>query len=310
MWTEKWFGKTGLGAGLAAGWLLAMILPHAACASAYSQPPSYAQTPASPQHQGFADDEVCLNEASRQERSGAFPEHLLTSIALLESGRSDKQHKASFAWPWTVMAEGEGRYLPSKEAAIAEVRKLRAKGVTNIDVGCMQINLQAHPNAFASLDEAFDPRQNVGYAASFLRGLFSNTGNWTTAAAYYHSQTPHLAEEYKRKLLAIWHNPKAQTADLQFAFDEDVPAAKPSVAGPATPTSTAGAADLTQARAQARAEQTLKEREEARKIADAYRQARLEEWKARKEAGQAQVASQSTANQPHPVLKTEQLARR
>ncbi|MDZ7712446.1 MAG: hypothetical protein U5L06_04740 [Rhodovibrio sp.] len=69
------------------------------------------------------------------------------------------------------MAEGRGRYLPSKAAAIAEVRDLQARGVSNIDVGCMQVNLHWHGDAFESLEQAFDPAYNVAYAAAFLLDL-------------------------------------------------------------------------------------------------------------------------------------------
>ena len=67
-------------------------------------------------------------------------------------------------------------FFPTREAAIAEVRQLRADGMRLIDVGCMQINLHHHPNAFASLEEAFDPLSNARYAAQFLTELRSATG--------------------------------------------------------------------------------------------------------------------------------------
>ena len=51
------------------------------------------------------------------------------------------------------------------------VRKLQRRGVRNIDVGCMQVNLRYHPKAFKSLGQAFDPRANAAYAAGFLRKL-------------------------------------------------------------------------------------------------------------------------------------------
>ena len=35
----------------------------------------------------------------------------------------------------------------------------------------MQINLFHHPDAFASLDAAFDPMDNIAYGADFLRRL-------------------------------------------------------------------------------------------------------------------------------------------
>ncbi len=35
----------------------------------------------------------------------------------------------------------------------------------------MQVNLGYHPEAFASLEAAFDPRRNVAYATRFLLEL-------------------------------------------------------------------------------------------------------------------------------------------
>src|ERR1700761_3707625 len=150
------------------------------------------------------DSQACGMETARQEKVQAIPDRLLHAISLVESGRWDTERKATIAWPWTVMAEGEGRFLPTKSAAIAEVTKLRARGVRNIDVGCMQVNLLAHPDAFATLDDAFEPRTNVAYAARFLTDLYNQDGNWGQAGAHYHSQTPSEAAPYKAKLLAVW----------------------------------------------------------------------------------------------------------
>src|SRR5688572_234084 len=100
---------------------------------------------------------LCRKETAKQERSEAIPAHLLTAISLAESGRWDETNRASAAWPWTVMALGEGRFYDTKEQALAEVRKLQKRGVTNIDVGCMQVNLGYHGHHFGSLEEAIDP---------------------------------------------------------------------------------------------------------------------------------------------------------
>jgi hypothetical protein len=102
------------------------------------------------------------------------------------------------------MAEGDGRFLASKAEAIAVVRALQARGVTNIDVGCMQINLQHHPDAFASLEEAFDPAANTAYAARFLKSLWEAAGSWPLAAAHYHSRTPERANAYSEKIRRLW----------------------------------------------------------------------------------------------------------
>jgi len=114
---------------------------------------------------------LCAAEIARVERAEAIPAHLLGAIARVESGRWNRADGAIFAWPWTVTAGGRGRFLPDKQAAIAEVRRLRADGIANIDVGCMQINLLHHPDAFADLDTAFDPAANVAYAGRFLTEL-------------------------------------------------------------------------------------------------------------------------------------------
>lgn len=227
---------------------------------------------------------ACGQETARQEKMQAIPDRLLHAISLVESGRWDGEHQATLAWPWTVMAEGEGRFLPSKEAAIAEVKKLQARGVRNIDVGCMQINLLAHPDAFASLDEAFEPRTNVAYAGRFLNELYAQDGNWGQAGAHYHSQTPSEAMPYKAKLLSVWdkarghEDNRVQLASLEeevaaarlplgivFAVDHKPMSASESVAQAGNPLA-----------------KTEAERAAAKKSADAYRQAKLAEYRQKK----------------------------
>jgi len=151
-----------------------------------------------------ATDLMCAEQVRAAEASYGIPVGLLESISIVESGRYDSARRATIAWPWTVMAQGQGRYFPTKAEAIAEVRRLKSRGVENIDVGCMQVNLHFHPNAFADLDEAFDPAANVAYAARFLIGLYQATNHWPTAASYYHSQTPSLAAGYREKLMKVW----------------------------------------------------------------------------------------------------------
>jgi hypothetical protein len=84
------------------------------------------------------------------------------------------------------------------------VRGLQAQGVRSIDVGCLQVNLLQHPEAFTTLDQAFDPAANVNYAARFLRELFAESLDWTQAAAAYHSRTPDLGMAYLQQVLAAW----------------------------------------------------------------------------------------------------------
>ncbi len=72
--------------------------------------------------------------------------------------------------------------MTPRPQAVAAVRAMQARGIQSIDVGCGQINLMHHPDAFASLEQAFDPQANAVYAARFLKELFAQTGDWNKAA--------------------------------------------------------------------------------------------------------------------------------
>jgi hypothetical protein len=150
--------------------------------------------------------DLCMRQAEQVERSEGIPRGLLQAIALVETGRSGQVGELKDPWPWTVSAGASGRYLLTKAAAIDVVRQLRAEGVTSIDVGCMQINLRYHGDAFSSVGDALDPARNVAYAASFLRQLAEETGSWRLAAGYYHSHDPSRAADYLEKLDRIWQD--------------------------------------------------------------------------------------------------------
>ena len=155
---------------------------------------------------------ICREQTQRLERAAGIPDQLLGAISIAETGRWDKGRQASFAWPWTVTSGKDGRHFASKRDAIAWVKTLKARGVTNIDVGCMQINLGYHPDAFESLEEAFDPSANVAYAASFLKRLFRRNNSWTMAVAHYHSTTPARHRPYWDKVVRLWNAERHRAA--------------------------------------------------------------------------------------------------
>lgn len=148
---------------------------------------------------------LCMDAVADAERAHNIPRHLMAAIAVAESGRWDRERRAKSAWPWTVMAEGKGRYLPTKAEAIATVRALKARNVRNIDVGCMQINLRHHPAAFTNLEQAFDPVANVAYSSTYLKTLFEETGSWQKASGRYHSATPKFNRPYRLRVLKLWN---------------------------------------------------------------------------------------------------------
>ena len=162
---------------------------------------------------GFSEGHLCRAAIAEAERGANLPRGLLQAIGRVESGRRDPETGQFAPWPWTINAEGEGKYFPTREAAIAHVRQLQARGVRIIDVGCMQINLHHHPNAFASLEQAFDPLTNARYAARFLTELNGGRADWRQAAGHYHSQTPERAGPYREKVLAAWEQEARNSGD-------------------------------------------------------------------------------------------------
>jgi hypothetical protein len=165
------------------------------------------------------DDEVCLENIQAEEREHRIPVGLLKAIGLTESGRTvTRGHRT--VWPWTVNAAGEGHFFETKEDAIAFVQAKQADGIDSIDVGCMQINLKHHPDAFASLEDAFDPAINVAYAADFLFGLRSELRSWIGAARRYHSATPERGEAYGERVMANWTG-AAKSRELKQADEDD-----------------------------------------------------------------------------------------
>ena len=99
---------------------------------------------------------LCRSAIAAAERLSGIPDRLMQAIGIVESGRSDERGGVS-AWPWTINVEGAGYSFNTKQEAIEAVNAHRARGARSIDVGCMQVNLIHHGDAFASLEQAFDP---------------------------------------------------------------------------------------------------------------------------------------------------------
>ena len=133
-----------------------------------------------------AQDGACLAAIFAAERRYGIPDNLLLALGLQEAGWNSPQGLT--IWPWSVNAAGEGRRFQSRAEALAFVRTRQAEGVESIDIGCLQVNLRWHPDAFATTLEGFDPARNVDYAARFLLGLYAETGDWWQAAGRYHSR--------------------------------------------------------------------------------------------------------------------------
>jgi Transglycosylase SLT domain len=154
---------------------------------------------------------LCETATTTAEYVGRLPPRLLGAISLTETGRVEPASGRIRPWPWTINAGGEGHFFETKQQAVDAVKALQARGVQSIDVGCLQVNLMYHPDAFASLDDAFDPRANANYATHFLNALYVASKDWPTAVAAYHSETPALGDAYRVLVMARWQNADPRT---------------------------------------------------------------------------------------------------
>jgi hypothetical protein len=148
--------------------------------------------------------ELCAAALRQAEQRYHLPAGLLVSIARAESGRPITSLTDIRPWPWTIDADGAGLFLDSKAAAIAWMLT-QAPRHRFVDVGCMQVDLRYHPNAFTSIGDAFDPAANADYAARLLFDLYKGEagGNWDIAVGLYHSHTALLAAEYRDHVALI-----------------------------------------------------------------------------------------------------------
>jgi len=180
--------------------------------------------------------QACERAIKAAEHATNIPMNLLSAIGLVESGRRDARTGAWHPWPWTIDAEGRAYFYDTRAEAITAVQNWQARGVKSIDVGCMQVNLMDHPDAFPSLEAAFDPTANATYASRLLRSLFARTRDWTRAAASYHSATPGIAHPYVQKVLMVLRGHKNLGAPSPISPVEAMATAwKATLSGGATP---------------------------------------------------------------------------
>lgn len=153
---------------------------------------------------------LCLSAAAKAADRTGVPYDVLIAVSTVETGRNNRP------WPWTVNFGGDGHWFDSAEEAEVSVAEAVDRGVTNVDLGCFQLNYRWHAEGFASISDMLDPEQNATYAAEYLASHFAETGDWALAAAAYHSATPEYATTYQSKFEAVY-------ADLGSGDLEDRP---------------------------------------------------------------------------------------
>ena len=140
---------------------------------------------------------LCEKAAREVAATTGVPPSVLLAITLAETGRT--QDGAFSPWPWTLNVAGQGFWFDKPEDARQFIRQQIDSGNRNFDVGCFQINYYWHQGASLRPDSMLDPLTSARYAASFLKTLHDESGDWSTAAGAYHSRTPHYAEKYRKR---------------------------------------------------------------------------------------------------------------
>ena len=151
----------------------------------------------------------------------AAARHGVPADLMLALGHAESGWKA-----FAVNSAGASHFPDTEAEAVALVLSEQARGIDSIDVGCGQINLRWHADAFADLSEAFDPERNAEYAARFLAELKAAHGDWTTAVARYHSSDPEAQQIYLDRI-------EQRLAILQDGAPSDYFRSGPAVSVPA-----------------------------------------------------------------------------
>ena len=154
-------------------------------------------------------DLACANKCRavirKYERMYKIPSNTLLAIALVESGVTCKgsDFRLRHPWPWTVSlnTQGSGVHFTNKIDAKQYLKQHFKKGISNIDVGCMQINVMYHKHNFDSIDAILDMNKNIEYAAKQIHGKYKRYNSWNKAVASYHSNNPIKGQQYLLRIL-------------------------------------------------------------------------------------------------------------
>lgn len=155
-------------------------------------------------HTALDAPDLCIAASKTAADQTGVPLQVLLAITLTETGRTTDAGLRP--WPWAINQDGEGHWFATAEDAVQFAEDQLDLGLRNFDVGCFQLNHRWHSKGFTSTVDMFDPTSNAVYAAQFLAKLYAEKGDWSLAAAAYHSRTPDEADRYRAKFDGILAN--------------------------------------------------------------------------------------------------------
>lgn len=127
------------------------------------------------------------------------PLKILYSVGLTETG-----HRGTLG-PYDLNVDGRSIHSQNLPQALAAYAAADRSGAKFIDIGCMQIDHHFHAQQFRSLEDMFDPIQNVHYAARLLKTLYKQEGSWTMAVARYNAGPRNPTAQHKYVCAVISH---------------------------------------------------------------------------------------------------------
>ena len=134
-----------------------------------------------------------------------IPNELFYAVALAESGRHIEHLRTTRPWPWTLNIHGEGRYFPSRQAAVVAAQQALTQGRRSVDIGLMQVNWAYHATALHSVEAAIDPYHNLDVGAGILAECFRMRGDWWAAVGCYHAPSNAArAARSRERVKRIW----------------------------------------------------------------------------------------------------------
>ena len=113
------------------------------------------------------------------------PPWFLYGIALQESNMLFGHRALPF--PWTLNVKGQGKRYKSYDEALFALKDFVSRGLTSVDIGCMQVNWRWNGHRLQTLERALDPYSNIDAGAQILRAEYAATGDWFKTAMRYHA---------------------------------------------------------------------------------------------------------------------------
>jgi hypothetical protein len=138
--------------------------------------------------------DVCRNYYQEAEKKYGIPSGLLEAMGHVES-----EHN-----PWAINVNTKGKGYRNKELAMKRIHEARASGATNINIGCLQLHWYHHIKHFDSIDAMIHPKNNVMYAAKYLKWLIKRYKTLSMAVRRYNSPTPKHNMRYLKKVAKAW----------------------------------------------------------------------------------------------------------